>query len=85
MYTYSIIRRMTLYEYINSFPCRDRTAIRQWIARALNVSEVYVRSMSNGTKPFLYKHAVKIEVLTGGLVPRHLAALQSYLTGRMTT
>lgn len=85
MYTNSIIRRMTLYEYINSFPCRDRKAVRRWIAEALNVSEVYVRSMSNGTKPYLYKHAVKIETLTSGLVPRHLAELQSYLTGRMVT
>lgn len=74
---------MTLYEYINRFPCRDRKAIHQWIAKALDISEVYVRSMSNGTKPLLYKHAVKIEELTNGLVPRHLSALQSYLTGRV--
>ena len=77
-YTNSIIKDMTLSEYINHFPRCDRTAIRQWLAHELNVSEVYVRSMSNGTKPFLYKHAVKIEKLTNGLVSRHLADLDYF-------
>lgn len=46
---------MTLTEYIKSFPRRERITIRQKLAEALGISEVYVRSMCNRNKPLLAK------------------------------
>ena len=72
------LNNMTLQEYINSFLRLQRTTIRGWLASKLGVSEVYVRSMCNGTKRIPGKFALPIEKLTGNVVPRYETAPQMY-------
>jgi len=69
---------MTLKEYVNSFPRLQRMEVRGWLAKQLGVSEVYVRSMCNGTKPIPAKYALRIEKVTAGSVSRHVIAPQFY-------
>jgi len=69
---------MTLTEYIKSFPRHERAAYRKRIARALNISEVYVRCMCNGHKSIPGKYAIAIERITNGLVPRSITAPELY-------
>lgn len=69
---------MTLSEYVKTFPRLQRRDIRHWIASQLGVSEVYVRSMCNGSKPVLAKYALRIEKITAGAVPRHITAPEFY-------
>lgn len=69
---------MNLIEYIKSFPRRTRTSIRRNIADVLQVSEVYARSMCNGNKPIPGKYAIKLEIITHGLVSRHETAPELY-------
>jgi len=61
---------MTLTEYINSFPKKQRIHIRQSLAQALGVSEVYIRSMCNGNRSIPGVRALAIERETKGLVSR---------------
>ncbi|MBV9576553.1 MAG: helix-turn-helix domain-containing protein [Gammaproteobacteria bacterium] len=69
---------MTLKEYVNAFPRLQRMEVRGWLAKQLGISEVYVRSMCNGTKPIPGKFALSIEKLTSHAVPRYVTAPQMY-------
>ena len=62
---------MILYDYIKQFPCSQRVTERQRIAKALGVSESYVRSMCNGNRKIPGIYAIPIERATNGLVTRH--------------
>ena len=70
---------MTLKEYINAFPRLQRMEVRCWFAKQLGISEVYIRSMCNGTKPIPAKYALRIEKIKEGSVPRHITVPQFYL------
>lgn len=59
-------------EYVNSFPKDKQQAIRQKIAKALGISEIYVISMCNGNRKVPKKYAVDIHKVTGGAVPFHV-------------
>jgi DNA-binding transcriptional regulator YdaS (Cro superfamily) len=61
---------MKLNEYIESFPREVRHEVRKQLAHKLGISEVYVRSMCNGSKRILEKWAVPIEKATHGKVTR---------------
>jgi DNA-binding transcriptional regulator YdaS (Cro superfamily) len=69
---------MTLTTYIHQFPFHERSVVRQRLAQALGISEVYVRSMCNGHKPIPGKYALAIERFTQGAVPRHITAPHLY-------
>lgn len=69
---------MTLTEYLNSFPKKQRTQVRQNLAQTLGVSEVYVRSMGNGHRAIPGIRAIAIERATQGLVPRYVSCPHLY-------
>jgi DNA-binding transcriptional regulator YdaS (Cro superfamily) len=69
---------MTLSEFVKTFPRSQRVAVRQWLARELGISEVYVRSMCNGLKLIPAKFALRIENLTNGAVPKSTTAPEYY-------
>ena len=69
---------MTLSEYVKAFPRAQRVSVREWIAKQLGVSEIYVRSMCSGNKPIPAKYAIHIEKMTDGGVPRHITAPEFY-------
>lgn len=69
---------MTLSEYIKSYPRHQRSFIREQIAKELNVSEVYIRSMCNKNKVIPAKYALRIEKITNGAVSRHIIAPHYY-------
>lgn len=69
---------MTLSEYVKKFPKYQRTIVRRRIAKFLQVSEVYVRSMCNGNRAIPGLHAIAIEYATKGVVPRHISCPQLY-------
>jgi len=52
--------------------------VRREIAAALNVTEVFVRSMCNGHKKIPAKYAIQIERITYGAVSRHVTAPDIY-------
>lgn len=62
---------MKLGEWINSHRRHERAAIRRKLARYLDVSEVYVRSMANGNRLIKPEFASKIESFTKGAVTRY--------------
>jgi DNA-binding transcriptional regulator YdaS (Cro superfamily) len=69
---------MTLTEYVNAFPRVQRMEVRRWLAGQLGISEIYVRSMCNGIKPIPAKFALRLEKITGGVIPRHTTAPEMY-------
>lgn len=69
---------MDLRDYVKSFPRSERMLIRQRIASALHISEVFVRSMCNGQKKIPVKYAIRIERITNGAVSRHETAPHIY-------
>lgn len=69
---------MTLSEFVKTFPRLQRAELRKWIASELGISESYVRIMCYGGKPIPAKHAIRIEKITNGLVPRQITAPQFY-------
>lgn len=69
---------MTLSEFVKTFPRSERMAIRQKIANLLGVSEVYIRSMCSGNKPIPGKYALRIELITKGVVSRYITAPDFY-------
>lgn len=64
---------MELREFINSYPRRLRTRVRQQLAMAHGISEVTVRSWANGQRKHpCHLAAVEItERVTQGRVTRH--------------
>lgn len=69
---------MTLTEYIQHYPRHQRVAARLRIAKALGVSEVFVRSMCNGNKKIPGIYALPLERATRGLVPRYVTSPTLY-------
>ena len=59
---------MKLGDWINKHPRDKRVALRKRLARKLNVSEPYVRSMANGNRPVPIELAPGIQDFTGGEV-----------------
>lgn len=62
---------MTLSDYVKTFPRNERRVVRKCIAKALGISEVYVRMMCCGAKKIPGIYAIPIERFTGGAVRRH--------------
>lgn len=69
---------MTLSEYVNSFPEKQRAKVRKKIADALGVSDVYIVSMCNGHKKIPGHYALDIERITDGAVPCYVTSPTLY-------